>query len=130
MFAGGMIRERLLLRLQSAFNSNAQNSGPSQLSIWPSSAIDVSGSDGTYIPPTAPPPSNPAPWSEWETRHSNPEGNIQIENHVHHSLVPDNDAHFIGPNVESGFFLPDISSFEYNFRTGDGNNGTGFDDHE
>ena len=127
MYVDGIIRERLLLRLQSAFSSNAQNSGPSQSPIWPSHALDVSGGDGTYIPSTAPPMSNPPPWSEWETRHSNHEDISRIENMEHHSLVRDNEANFIGPNLESEFFLSDMPNFDYGFGAGDGINGNGFD---
>jgi hypothetical protein len=128
MFVDGMIRERLLRRLQNAFDSNAQNSALSQSPLWSSRGLDLSGSDGTYMPSNAPPVSNPPPWSEWETRHSNPEDMIHTEGAERHSLGPDNDARFTGPSLESAFFLPDISSFEYSFRSSDGNDMTGFDD--
>lgn len=129
MFVDSMIRERLLRRLQDAFNSNAQTSGPSQSPIWSSGIMDPSGSDGTYMPSTAPPVSNPPPWSEWETRHSNPEDINVSDSLQHHPLPTDDDSRFTGPSLESAFFLPDISSFEY-FGRGDGNNMTGFDDTE
>jgi len=131
MYVNGMFRERLLLRLENAFRSNAQNYVPTRSPIWSPHALDVSGSDGTYMPSsTAPPMSNPAPWSEWETRHSNPEDIRHNDGLQHHPLPIGDDARFTGPSLESAFFLPDISSFEYNFGTGDGNNMTGFDGNE
>ena len=119
MFVDGVIRERLLRRLQNAFDSNAQTSRPSQSPLWSSRALELSGSDGTYMPSTILPASNPAPWSEWETRHSNPEDIGHNNGLQQHPLPTDDDAHFTGPSLESAFFLPDISSFEYNFGTGD-----------
>jgi hypothetical protein len=130
MFVDSMIRERLVRRLQNAFDSNAQTSRASQSPIWSSGVLDLSGSDGTYMPSTAPPVSNPPPWSEWETRHSNPEDIRHNDGLQHHPLPMDDDARFTGPSLESAFFLPDISSFEYNFGTGDGNNMTDFDGNE
>lgn len=128
MYVDGMIRERLLLRLQSAFSSNAQNLGPSQSPIWSSNPLDVSGSDGTYMPSTAPPMAN-APWSEWETRHSNPEDFGRVDNMDLHSLMRVNadGAHFAGPSLESGFFLSDIPDFDYDFAGDDEINRTSFD---
>ena len=129
MFVDEVIRERLLLRLQSAFSSNAQNSGPSQLPVWsPPNALDVSRNGGTYMESTVPYMSNPVPWSEWATRHTNPDDLSRVENADRHLPVINSDTRFTESNLESEFFIPDISSFEYNFETGHGNDGTGFHD--
>jgi hypothetical protein len=44
----------------------------------------------------------------------------------HHSLVRDNEANFIGPNLESEFFLSDMPNLDYGFGANDGINGNGF----
>jgi hypothetical protein len=130
MFVDSTIRERLLRRLQNAFDSNAQTSGQIQSPIWPSGALSLSSSDGAYLPSTVAPVSNPPPWSEWETRHSNPEVVGQSNGLQHHPLLTDGGARFTGPSLESAFFFPDIPGFGYNFNTGNGNDMTCFDDTE
>ena len=130
MFVDGTIRERLLRRLQNAFESNTQTSGPSQSLIWSSGVLDLSDRDGTYMPSTVPPISNPPPWSEWETRHTNPQSIGHNNGMQHHPLPMGDDTRLTGPSLESVFFLPEISSFEYNFGTGEGNDMTDLNDTE
>jgi len=128
MYVNGMFRERLLLRLENAFRSNAQNYVPTRSPIWSPHALDVSGSDGTYMPSsTAPPMSNPAPWSEWETRHSNPVDIGRIENMERHSLVRNDGSHFADPNMEPELFFNDMPNLDYDFAGADGDNRIGFD---
>jgi hypothetical protein len=120
----------LLRRLQNAFESNTQTSGPIQSPIWPSGVLDLSGRDGTYVLSTAPPISNPPSWSEWETRHTNPQDIGHNNGFQHHALPTDDDTCFTGTSLESVFVLPEISSFKYNFGTGGGNDITGLNNTE
>jgi hypothetical protein len=129
MFVDGMIRERLLRRLQSAFESNTQSPGTTNSPVW-SSVLDLPGRDSTYTLSTALPINNPPPWSEWETRHTNPE-DIGRNNVLQQGPIPmDGDTRFAGPSLESPFFDPDNLDFEYSYETVEGNHMTGSDDTE